>query len=91
MIIGTRVRHADDATAAAAIAGYSVLNDVSVRDYQYRTLQWLQGKMFEHTTPLGPVARDRRRSTRAEPRDHAATSTVNRCSRPTPPTSCSTR
>ena len=54
IVIGQRVRHADAATAASAIAGYSVLNDVSVRDYQYRTLQWLQGKMFEHTTPLGP-------------------------------------
>jgi acylpyruvate hydrolase len=54
VIIGGRFRHADEATATAAIAGYSVLNDVSVRDYQYRTLQWLQGKMFEHTTPLGP-------------------------------------
>jgi acylpyruvate hydrolase len=54
VIIGARIRHADEATAAEAIAGYSVVNDVSVRDYQYRTLQWLQGKMFEHTTPLGP-------------------------------------
>jgi acylpyruvate hydrolase len=54
VVIGARTRHADETTAAAAIAGYSVLNDVSVRDYQYRTLQWLQGKMFEHTTPLGP-------------------------------------
>jgi len=27
---------------------------VSVRDYQNRTLQWLQGKTFEHSTPLGP-------------------------------------
>jgi acylpyruvate hydrolase len=31
-----------------------VSNDVSVRDYQYRTLQWLQGKTFESTTPFGP-------------------------------------
>jgi acylpyruvate hydrolase len=37
------------------IAGYSVLNDVSVRDYQNRTTQFLQGKMFESATPLGPV------------------------------------
>ncbi len=36
------------------IAGYSVLNDVSARDYQYRTMQWLQGKTFEHSTPVGP-------------------------------------
>ena len=40
--------------ASAAVAGYSVLNDVSVRDFQNRTLQWLQGKTFEHSTPLGP-------------------------------------
>lgn len=54
VIIGTRVRHASRADAQAAIVGYSVLNDVSVRDYQNRTLQFLQGKTFESTTPLGP-------------------------------------
>ena len=31
-----------------------MLNDVSVRDFQNRTLQWLQGKTFESSTPLGP-------------------------------------
>src|SRR5947209_5593332 len=51
---GTAVRHADEATAEAAIAGYTVLNDVTARDWQNRTLQWLQGKTFESTTPLGP-------------------------------------
>jgi len=55
VVIGAPVRHADDAQAAAAIAGYTVMNDVSVRDYQRRTSQFLQGKMFEATTPLGPV------------------------------------
>ncbi|SFL40338.1 fumarylacetoacetate hydrolase family protein [Geodermatophilus ruber] len=54
VVIGSTVRHADEATAAAAIAGYTVLNDVTARDWQYRTLQWLQGKTFEATTPLGP-------------------------------------
>jgi acylpyruvate hydrolase len=54
VVIGTRVRHADGATAEAAIAGYTVLNDVTARDWQYRTLQWLQGKTFEATTPIGP-------------------------------------
>ena len=53
-VIGTEVRHADRAAAGAAIAGYSVLNDISVREYQNRTLQWLQGKTFESSTPLGP-------------------------------------
>jgi acylpyruvate hydrolase len=55
VVIGTRVRRVDEATAAAAIAGYTVLNDVSMRDWQNRTLQWLQGKSFENTTPVGPV------------------------------------
>lgn len=54
VIIGQRSRHVDEDGATAAIAGYSVLNDVSVRDYQNRTLQWLQGKTFESSTPLGP-------------------------------------
>jgi acylpyruvate hydrolase len=55
VVIGARVRRADEATAAASIAGYSVLNDVSMRDWQNRTLQWLQGKSFENSTPVGPV------------------------------------
>ena len=55
VIIGAPARHVSAERAAASIAGYSVLNDVSVRDYQRRTLQWLQGKMFEATTPLGPT------------------------------------
>lgn len=54
VVIGAPVRHADAAAARAAIAGYTVLNDVSVRDYQYRTKQFLQGKTFEATTPIGP-------------------------------------
>jgi acylpyruvate hydrolase len=48
------VRHAGREEAGEAIAGFAVLNDVSVRDWQRRTQQWLQGKTFESTTPLGP-------------------------------------
>ena len=55
IVIGSRVRDADPDAAAAAIAGYSVLNDVTMRDYQNRTLQWLQGKPFDETAPFGPV------------------------------------
>lgn len=53
-VIGREARHAGAKESAAAIAGFTVLNDVSVRDYQQRTLQWLQGKTFESTTPVGP-------------------------------------
>jgi acylpyruvate hydrolase len=55
IVIGSRVSEAGADAAAAAIAGYSVLNDVTMRDYQNRTLQWLQGKTFDQTAPFGPV------------------------------------
>lgn len=55
VVIGSTVRRADTTAAGSAIAGYTVLNDVTARDFQYRTSQWLQGKTFESTTPLGPV------------------------------------
>lgn len=55
VIIGAPVRHATPERAREAIAGYTVVNDVSCRDWQWRTTQWLQGKTFEATTPAGPV------------------------------------
>jgi acylpyruvate hydrolase len=55
VVVGAHLRHADPDTAKAAIAGYTVANDVSVRDWQYRTLQWFQGKAWDRSTPVGPV------------------------------------
>jgi len=54
IVIGRRVRRASDAEARDAIAGYTVVNDVSMRDWQYRTPQWDAGKTWEHATPVGP-------------------------------------
>src|SRR5437773_10282056 len=54
VIVGRRVRHAGAAAASEAIAGYSSINDVTMRDWQYRTPEWLQGKTFEATAPFGP-------------------------------------
>jgi acylpyruvate hydrolase len=54
VVIGRPIYRASQDEAAAAIAGYTVTNDVSMRDWQSRTLQWLQGKMFERSTPAGP-------------------------------------
>jgi acylpyruvate hydrolase len=54
VVIGAPVRHASPEQAQAAIAGYTVINDVTARDFQNRTLQWLQGKTFERSTPVGP-------------------------------------
>ena len=55
IVIGSTVRNADAAAAASAIAGFTVANDISARDWQRRTSQFLQGKTFDRTTPLGPV------------------------------------
>jgi acylpyruvate hydrolase len=55
VVIGRTVRRADAQEAADAIAGFTVMNDVTMRDWQFRTKEWLQGKTFEGTTPLGPV------------------------------------
>jgi acylpyruvate hydrolase len=54
VVIGAPVRRATVTEAEQAIAGFAVLNDVTMRDWQYRSVQWLQGKTFEATTPLGP-------------------------------------
>ena len=54
VVVGAPVRRVGVADAPAAIAGYAVLNDVTARDWQNRTSQWLPGKTFEATTPLGP-------------------------------------
>lgn len=55
IVIGSHLYRATPSEASSAIAGYTVANDVSMRDWQHRTLQWFQGKAFDATTPLGPV------------------------------------
>lgn len=55
VVIGTPARHVDEQGARAAIGGFTVLNDVSMRDWQTRTTEFLQGKTFERSTPLGPA------------------------------------
>lgn len=55
VIIGAELYRASPVEAEAAVAGYTVANDISLRDWQRRGSQWLPGKMFDATTPLGPV------------------------------------
>ncbi|BCT74357.1 2-hydroxyhepta-2,4-diene-1,7-dioate isomerase [Sinomonas cyclohexanicum] len=55
VVIGTELRGAGEDEARAGIAGYTLANDISVRDWQKRTLQWFQGKAWDATNPLGPV------------------------------------
>lgn len=54
VVVGTQVRRASTAEAEQAIAGFTVLNDITCRDWQFRTREWLQGKNWDSSTPVGP-------------------------------------
>ncbi len=53
-IVGRRARHVSRENALSVIAGYSVFNDATIRDYQFRTHQWTIGKNFDGTGGFGP-------------------------------------
>lgn len=55
LVIGRHIWKVTPEQAVDAIAGYTVVNDVSMRDWQNRTTQYLQGKAFDASTPVGPV------------------------------------
>src|ERR1700729_3973386 len=54
VVIGQPGRRISEADAAGHVLGYTVANDISMRDYQYKTHQWMQGKAWDECTPLGP-------------------------------------
>ncbi|BBC35012.1 2-hydroxyhepta-2,4-diene-1,7-dioate isomerase [Streptomyces graminofaciens] len=55
VVIGRGGRHIPREKALEHVAGYTVANDVTVRDWQHRTREFLSGKTFEATTPVGPT------------------------------------
>lgn len=55
VIIGTRGRHISQEQALQHVAGYSIFNEASVRDYQFKSPQWTIGKNFDATGAFGPV------------------------------------
>ena len=55
VVIGRTARQVSQADAYAYVAGYTIFNDVSARDYQKRTSQWMIGKNFDTFGPMGPV------------------------------------
>jgi acylpyruvate hydrolase len=59
-IIGRRGKDIPETRALEYVAGYTIFNDISIRDYQRRTTQWMIGKNFDRSGPLGPalVTRD---------------------------------
>lgn len=54
VVIGVPGRDIEADQAVDHVAGYTVVNDVTVRDWQHRTREFLSGKTFESTTPVGP-------------------------------------
>jgi 2-keto-4-pentenoate hydratase/2-oxohepta-3-ene-1,7-dioic acid hydratase in catechol pathway len=59
-VIGKRCRHVSREDAASVIVGYTIVNDVTVRDWQLRVPTWTMGKSFDTHGPIGPwiVTRD---------------------------------
>jgi 2-keto-4-pentenoate hydratase/2-oxohepta-3-ene-1,7-dioic acid hydratase in catechol pathway len=55
IVIGQPAFHASDSEARDAIAGYTIMNDVTARDWQSRTSQWMAAKSFPSFGPMGPL------------------------------------
>lgn len=55
VVIGRRARAVAEADALQYVAGYLPFHDVSARDYQMRTSQWVIGKTFDTFGPMGPA------------------------------------
>jgi 2-keto-4-pentenoate hydratase/2-oxohepta-3-ene-1,7-dioic acid hydratase in catechol pathway len=54
-VVGRTARDVDVATALDHVAGYTLLNDLSARDLQFQTPQWMPGKVFDGSAPCGPA------------------------------------
>jgi acylpyruvate hydrolase len=54
-VIGRRCKDVAEADALDFVAGYTLLNDLSARDYQFKTPQWGPGKVFDGAAPCGPA------------------------------------
>src|SRR6202022_2981417 len=55
VVIGLGGRDIAEARALDYVFGYTIFNDVSARDLQYRTSQWFKGKSLDGSCPMGPV------------------------------------
>jgi len=55
VIIGKQARHVPEDHAYEHVAGYTIFNDVTARDYSRRTSQWMIGKTFDTFGPMGPA------------------------------------
>ena len=54
-VVGRRAKEVDEAEALDYVAGYTLLNDLSARNLQFATPQWMAGKVFDGSAPCGPA------------------------------------
>jgi acylpyruvate hydrolase len=54
-VIGRRCREVQEVEAGGCVAGYMLFNDLSARDLQFATPQWMPGKVFDGSAPCGPA------------------------------------
>jgi 2-keto-4-pentenoate hydratase/2-oxohepta-3-ene-1,7-dioic acid hydratase in catechol pathway len=54
-VVGLRCKEVSPEDGLAAIAGYTLLNDLSARDLQFASPQWMPGKVFDGSAPCGPA------------------------------------
>jgi 2-keto-4-pentenoate hydratase/2-oxohepta-3-ene-1,7-dioic acid hydratase in catechol pathway len=54
-VIGRRCKEVGPAEGLDAVAGYMLFNDLSARDLQFATPQWMPGKVFDGSAPCGPA------------------------------------
>jgi 2-keto-4-pentenoate hydratase/2-oxohepta-3-ene-1,7-dioic acid hydratase in catechol pathway len=54
-VIGRRASNVAEADALDFVAGYTLFNDLSARDLQFATPQWMAGKVFDGSAPCGPA------------------------------------
>ncbi|WP_085991386.1 fumarylacetoacetate hydrolase family protein [Oceanobacillus senegalensis] len=54
IVIGKEATKVSRVNAYEYISGYTIGNDISARDLQFRTQEWLQGKTLDNSTPVGP-------------------------------------
>jgi 2-keto-4-pentenoate hydratase/2-oxohepta-3-ene-1,7-dioic acid hydratase in catechol pathway len=54
-VVADRCRHVPEQEAMEHVAGFTLFNDLSARDWQFKTPQWMPGKVFDGSAPCGPA------------------------------------
>jgi len=86
VVIGRRGRHVAEDHWRDYVFGYTILNDVSARDFQMATSQWMIGKTFDTFAPIGPPSSPPTRSPTRTSSAFRSPSTAKPCRIRTPAT-----